>query len=87
MVEPKSVTPTVLRIKTTVLPEHKIEISNLNLSPGEAVEVIILLPQVQQATERRSALDILDEASGHRIFKTAEQVDAYVLEERQTWDR
>ena len=34
------------------------------------------------ASERRSAVDILDEAPGHLIFKTAADVAAYLAEEK-----
>lgn len=86
MIESTTVTQTVLRIRTTVSLEHKIEIIDPSLLPGQAVEVIILLPKGQHLLERRSALDILTEVPGQRIFKTAEQVDAYIREERQAWD-
>jgi hypothetical protein len=35
---------------------------------------------------KRSALDILRESPGHRIFKTAADVDTYLKEERDAWD-
>lgn len=38
-------------------------------------------------TRRQSTLDILEELPGGRIFKTAEQVDAYLREERDSWER
>ncbi len=36
---------------------------------------------------RRSVVDVLAEVPGQRLFKTAEEVDAYVREERDTWER
>lgn len=77
---------TILRLKTTVLTEGKVEIVSPQLLAGEAIEILILLPE-QTEVERRSALDILAEASGQRQFKTAEEVDAYLQEERRVWDR
>jgi hypothetical protein len=77
---------TILRLKTTVLSEGKIEIVAPQLQAGEDVEILILLPESAEV-ERRSALDILAEASGQRLFKTAEEVTAYLQEERQAWDR
>lgn len=38
-------------------------------------------------TEKRHVIDILAELPGHRLFKTAEEVDAYIREERDSWDR
>jgi len=37
-------------------------------------------------TVKRSALDILRETPGRRIFHTAAEVDAYLSEERNAWD-
>jgi len=68
--------PSALYRKTAVLPGGKIEVTDQALPPGEVVDVIILLP-VSSATTRRSAVDILAEAPGHRLFKTAADVADY----------
>jgi hypothetical protein len=75
-----------LRVRTRVLAGGRIEVDSPELEPGAAVELIILLPE-GTTVERRSAVDILAEASGHRAFKTAAEVDAYLREERDAWDR
>ncbi len=75
-----------LRVKTTVLAGGRIEIAVPQLEAGEAVELIVLPAQPQPAAQR-SVLDILNEAKGHRIFKTMEDVEAYLREERESWDR
>jgi hypothetical protein len=36
---------------------------------------------------RRSAVDILTEAPGQRLFKTAIEVGDYLRKERDSWDR
>ena len=36
-------------------------------------------------TVRRSVTDVLAEAPGHLAFQTAEEVEAYVREERDAW--
>jgi hypothetical protein len=36
---------------------------------------------------QRSAVDILAEAPGHRLFNSADEVDSYVRTERGAWDR
>ena len=51
-----------LHIRTTVLPGGKIEIVDPGLPVGESVEVVV---SQSSASERRSAVDILDEAPGH----------------------
>jgi hypothetical protein len=75
----------VLRIKTIVKSGGRIHITDPALQSGDNVEVIILLPATPSAT-RRSALDILAETPGQRIFKTAADVDHYLAEERAAWD-
>ncbi len=86
MIEPtQMIKQSVLRLKTTVLAEGKVEIVDPQLRPGEAVEVIILLPEAKPA-ERRSVMDILAEAPGQRLFKTPEEVEAYLREERRAWE-
>jgi hypothetical protein len=76
----------VLHVKTNVLPGGKIEVTDQALPDGEEVEVIVLLPEPATAT-RRSAMDILAEAPGHRQFKTKADVDIYLQQEREAWDR
>ena len=76
-----------LRIQTTVSTNGKIELSSPQLHEGETVEVIILLPQTNKQSEKQySALDILNNTPGHRIFQTAEEVEQYLTEERDTWE-
>lgn len=74
-----------LHRKITVLPGGKIEVTDQALTSGELVDVIILLPATS-AMPHRSAIDILAEAPGHRLFKTAEEVDDYLQKEREAWD-
>jgi hypothetical protein len=75
-----------LHLKTTVLPGGKIEIVDQELPAGESVEVIVLLPTAP-ASVRRSAVDILAEAPGQRLFKTAADVEAYLQHEHDAWER
>lgn len=73
-----------LHLKTTVLPGGKIEIVDHTLPVGESVDVVVL-PSSEAV--QRSAVDILDEAPGHRLFKTAEEVASYLKDERESWNR
>jgi hypothetical protein len=77
---------TALHLKTTVLPGGKIEVMDTNLPSGEIVDVIVLLP-ASPAVARRSAVEVLAEAPGQRLFKTAADVAAYLREERDAWER
>ena len=73
-----------LHITTKVLPGGKIEIVNEELPVGEAVDVVV---RHASASARRSAVDILNEAPGQRLFKTAEDVNSLLKDERASWDR
>ncbi len=39
------------------------------------------------APSARWAWQIISEGPGHRLFKTAKEVDDYIREERESWDR
>ena len=73
-----------LHIRTTVQPGGRVEIVDQNLPVGEDVDVVVS-PALR--TARRSAVDILNEAPGGLLFKTAEDVAAYLREEKEAWDR
>jgi hypothetical protein len=74
-----------LHLKTTVLPGGRIEVANLALPTGVAVDLLVLARP--PASSRRSALDVLAEAPGRRLFQNAEEVDRYIQAERDSWDR
>ena len=74
-----------LHIETTVLPGGRIEISAPELLPGHKAKVFVVMEE--ELVEKRSATDILAEASGHRLFRTVEEIEAYIREERDSWDR
>lgn len=74
-----------LRITTRVLPGGKIEVADPNLPSGESVDVIVLFPEAN--TTRRSIVDILAEAPGHLLFHNVKEVDAYMSEEQDSWER
>jgi hypothetical protein len=43
-------------------------------------------PENDKKPEQISALQILNEQNGGRIFKTAEEADEYLKAERESWD-
>lgn len=54
----------------------------------QRVRVILLSDEAEADTAAgTSILEVLDKASGQRVFKTAAEVDKYLQEERQAWDR
>jgi len=74
-----------MHLKTAILPGGKIELNNLTVPIGEWVDVFVLFSHFP-TVQRRSALDILAESPGHRLFKTAEDVDTHIKEERHSWE-
>ena len=76
---------TAIKITTTVQSGGRIEVDAPGLTAGQAVEVTI--SPIASTPRRRSVLDILAECPGGLLFKTAEEVDAYINEERNSWDR
>ena len=73
-----------LHIRTTVQPGGKVAFASPELEAGQTVHVVVTR---SSSTERRSVVDILAEAPGHRLFKTGKEVDDYIKEERASWDR
>ena len=88
----------VLQQQVTVQAGGKVELVWPELKAGDIVDVVVsaaLAPERRSARQpgggrsrpRRSVLDILSEAPGHLVFKSALEVDEYIREERDSWDR
>jgi hypothetical protein len=76
---------TVIHTHAIVGPDGTIEIRAPERAPGQEVEVTV---EVQTNNEaKRHVIDILRDLPGHLHFQTAEEVDAYIREERDSWDR
>ncbi len=75
-----------LHITTQVLPGNKIEIQVPEAAIGDTIDVFVILPEKPES-KRRSVIDILNELPGRRLFKTPEEVDQYLQEERESWER
>lgn len=78
--------PTELRVETVVLPGGKIEISTPELIEGKRATVVVTIEDTE-ADEQHHVIDLLRTLPGHRLFQNAEEVDAYLREERDAWDR
>jgi hypothetical protein len=75
---------TEFRIDTIVLPGNRIEFSASELPIGAHVEVTVVVPPPR----RQSMLEYLKTLPpGPLVFKTPAEVDAYLQEERNAWDR
>ena len=73
-----------LTIRTTVLPGGRIEIVNPDLEAGEEVDIYITPVPPPSA---RSAWEIISDESRRTLFKSAKEIDDYISEERESWDR
>ena len=78
---------TTLRLETTVLPGHRLEITAPDLPEGAKVEVIVVLPE-KTAPARRSMLELLQSLPpGPLLFETPEQANRFIQGERDAWER
>ena len=76
---------TALRLETTVLPGHRLEVSAPELPEGAKVEVIVVLPEKPQSV---SMLDFLESLPpGPRAFPTWEEYERHLREEKDSWER
>ncbi|MGL4552652.1 MAG: hypothetical protein ACRC33_15875 [Gemmataceae bacterium] len=69
----------IIQFTTTVLPGGRIEVSAPGLPEGTTVVV-----RVEPAKRRLS--DILEGYPGGQLFRTADEVDAFLRAERDGWD-
>ena len=72
----------VLHVKAKVLAGGRIEIVDPEFPVGEAVDVTVRHPSEMP---QLSAVDILEEAQGQRLFKTLADVESYLDDERASW--
>jgi hypothetical protein len=78
---------TALRLEATVLPGHRLEVSSPELPEGAKVEVIVVLPDKPQP-QFGSALEFLQSLPpGPRAFKTWEEYERHLKEEKDAWER
>jgi hypothetical protein len=73
-----------MQVTTTVLPGHRIEIEAPELPVGAKATVLILW---EEQPPKRPLDEVLGDYPGGRLFQSAEEVDAYLREERNSWDK
>jgi len=76
-----------LDIEATVAPDGQLHLTVPGLAPGQRVRVSIAPERVPAPPAPRHVIDIVENLPGRRLFKTAEEVDAYRSAERDSWDR
>lgn len=77
----------VIHREAVVGPDGVIAIPTPELQPGQRVAITIEPEQTSPQQPSSRIRDILAEAPGHLEFQTADEVDAYIREERDAWDR
>ncbi len=78
---------TALRLEATVLPGHRLEISAPELPEGARVEVIVVLPSAPAPPQQSMLQFLATLPPGPLLFKTPEDADRYIREERDAWER
>ena len=73
-----------LHIRTTVQPGGRVEIASPELEAGQTVDVVVLH---ESSVKGRSIMEILNSGPERRLFQTAEEVKAYLAQEKASWDR
>ena len=73
-----------LHIRATVLPGGKVEFASPELEAGQTVDVVVLH---ESSAKGRSIMEILNSGPERRLFQTADEVNAYLAEEKASWDR
>ena len=77
---------TTLHIETTVLTGHRVEFSAPELPEGATVEVTVVVPE--RPRHLMSMLEFLKTLPpGPLGYASPAEVDAYLNEERNSWDR
>lgn len=78
-----------LRIRAIVSSDNRLELELPPGSEGQEVEVLVILPDTsnqQTPKQKQTVLESIEEGRKHRIGLTAEQIDQYIREERDSWD-
>jgi hypothetical protein len=73
------------QVQTIVLPGNRIEIQMPELPEGSPVTVFIQIEEPELPKRRFN--DWLKDYAGGHLFRSAEEVDAYLKAERDSWDR
>ena len=73
-----------LQIQTTILPGNRIEIQAPELPEGHSATVLVLVDETP--IPKRKLTEILAAYPGGQLFRSAAGVDAFLKEERESWD-
>jgi hypothetical protein len=73
-----------VHVTTTVLPGHRIEVQVPELPEGRQATVFIVLDD--EPVPKRRLAEVLAAHPGGRLFRSAEEANAYLRAERDSWD-
>ncbi len=73
----------ILELRTSILPGGRIEVQSPDLPEGREVTIRIVL---DAGPPKRPLSEILKDYPGGQLFRTVEEVDRYINEERDSWD-
>jgi hypothetical protein len=77
---------TALRLETTILPGHRLEVCAPELPEGVKIEVIVVMPPAP-SKPRMSMLEFLETLPpGPRAFKTWEEYEKHLREGKDAWE-
>ena len=76
-----------LRLETTVLPGHRLELDVPGLPEGATVEVTVVVPETRNPPTISMAEFLHSLPPGPRAFTTWEEYEAHLREEKDSWDR
>ena len=71
-----------LHIRTTVQPGGKVEFASPELEAGQTVDVVVTH---DSNAKGRSVMEVLNSGPERRLFQTAEEVRAYLAQEKASW--
>ena len=74
-----------LHITTKVLSGNKIEIEFPEAEIGDSVDVFVILPE-KHASKRGSVLELIEQARSKHAFRTTEDINRQLQQERDSWD-
>ncbi len=75
-----------LRITTKVLPGNKIEIEIPEAEIGDSVDVFVILPEKVES-KRRSVVELIEQIRSQRSsFRSTDDINKQLKEERESWD-
>ncbi|MEH2141781.1 hypothetical protein [Nostoc sp.] len=72
-------------LTTKILPGNKIEIEIPEAEIGDSVDVFVILPE-KPASKRGSVLELIEQARSKHAFRTTEDIDRQLQQERDSWD-